>query len=133
VRLLNWIVDEVIRGKRARSFLVNQKDVSDPLLLSLFDARLLHVVRRGYSAQDYPGERFGIYAIDYGTYVDLIGTKAEPIREALFDLPETSDSDSAASVEVPAQDLRAIRRTILDLSRFYNRDYTPALYRQLRR
>ena len=129
VRLLNWIADEVIRGKRARSFLVNQKDLGDQLLLALFNARILHVVRRGYSAQDYPGERFDIYTIDYGTYVDLIGTKSEPFSDALFELPETSGSDAAADVEVPGQDLRAIRRTILDLSRFYARDYTPALYR----
>lgn len=128
-RLLNWIVDEVIRGKRARAFLVNQEDVHDSLLLALFDARLLHVLRKGYSAQDYPGQRFDIYAIDYGTYVDLIGTKSEPIRDTLFDIPELSGDDVAADIEVPQQDLRAVRRTILDLSRFYSRDYTNRRYR----
>ncbi len=111
--LLRWIIDEVIRGKRARGFLVNQDQARDPLLLSLFDARVLHVVRRGYSAQDEPGERFDVWVIDYGAYVDLISTKYEP--EGL--LPVGSDSERGW-VEVPTQDLRAIRRAILDLDRF---------------
>ncbi|WP_055553782.1 hypothetical protein [Streptomyces sp. NBRC 110028] len=38
---------------------------------ALFDARVLHIVRRGYSAQDQPGERFDVWVIDYGAYVDL--------------------------------------------------------------
>lgn len=70
--LLKWVIDQVIREKRARAFLVNEHHANDPLLLSLFDARVLHVVRRGYSAQDQPGERFDVWVIDYGAYVDLI-------------------------------------------------------------
>jgi hypothetical protein len=46
--------------------MVNQKATDAPLLRALFDARLLHVVRRGYSAQDEPGERYDAYVIDYG-------------------------------------------------------------------
>jgi hypothetical protein len=109
-RLLNWIIDQVIREKRARGFLVNQKMSSDPLLLSLFDARVLHIARRGYSAQDEPGERYDVWTIDYGAYVDLIQTKYEPQGT----LP-TEDG----WVEAPPQDLRAIRRAILDLEIFY--------------
>ena len=45
------------------------------MLRALFDARVLHVVRRGYSAQDEPGERYDVYVIDYGAYVDLIHTR----------------------------------------------------------
>jgi hypothetical protein len=48
-------VEKVIREKRARAFLVSEEHSHDPLLLALFDARVLHVVRRGYSAQDRPG------------------------------------------------------------------------------
>ena len=107
--LLNWIIDEVIREKRARGFLVNQK-AGAPLLLTLFDARVLHLVRRGYSAQDEPGERYDVWVIDYGAYVDLIHTKYEP--EGL--LP-TKDGGYA---DVPPHDLRAIRRAILDVGEF---------------
>ena len=55
IELLNWVYEEVIRGKRARGFLVSQRYSNDPLLTALFDARVLHLVRRGYSAQDQPG------------------------------------------------------------------------------
>ncbi|MFG3576411.1 ORC-CDC6 family AAA ATPase [Micromonospora chersina] len=111
-RLLNWVIDKVIKQKRARGFLVNQKDAGAPLMLALFDARVLHLVRRGYSAQDEPGERYDVYVIDYGAYVDLIHTKYEPLGV----LP-VEDAD-AGYVEVPTQDLRAIRRAILDLAEF---------------
>jgi hypothetical protein len=115
--LLNWIIDRVIREKRARGFLVNQKSASAPLLLAMFDARVLHVVRKGYSAQDEPGERYDVYVIDYGAYVDLIHTKSEPIGTLPFD-DDGDDSDGGGYVEVPTQDLRAIRRSILDLDEF---------------
>lgn len=109
-RLLNWVIDKVIREKRARGFLVNQKAVGAPLLLALFDARVLHVTRRGYSAQDEPGERYDVYVIDYGAYVDLVRTKYEPQGILL--------RDDGAYVDVPTQDLRAIRRAVLDLDEF---------------
>jgi hypothetical protein len=111
--LLNWTIDNVIKGKRARGFLVNQKSAGQPLLLALFDARVLHLVRRGYSAQDEPGERYDVWVIDYGAYVDLIHTKYEP--QGFLPM---GDDDSGAYVEVPTQDLRAIRRAVLDLDKF---------------
>ena len=92
----------MIREKRARGFLVNQRSAAAPLLLAMFDARVLHVVRKGYSAQDEPGERYDVYVIDYGAYVDLIRTKSEPLGTLLSD----DDDDGGAYVEVPTQDLR---------------------------
>jgi len=108
--LLNWIIDGVIREKRARGCLVNQRSAGATLLLALFDARVLHLVRRGYSAQDEPGERYDVWLIDYGAYVDLIHTKNEP--EGFLPL------DDGGYVEVPPLDLRAIRRAILDIDEF---------------
>ncbi|MEU6828686.1 hypothetical protein ABZ894_08520 [Nocardia beijingensis] len=114
--LLEWIITEVIRGKRARAFLVNSSDARDGLLLALFDARVLHILRRGYSAQDQPGERFDIWGIDYGAYVDLIHTQSAPLGM----LPlEIDGVESYVDVDVPMQDHRAIRRAILDLQDFY--------------
>ncbi len=110
-RLLSWIIDSVIRGKRARAFLVNRKDSRTSLLMALFEARVLHLVRRGYSAQDEPGERYDVFSIDYGAYVDLMQTKYEP--QGLL-----AASIEGEFVEVPTQDLRAIRRSILDLDAF---------------
>ncbi|MFJ8881007.1 hypothetical protein ACIREG_26780 [Streptomyces albidoflavus] len=115
-RLLEWIVAEVIRGKRARAFLVNSADARDDLLLALFDARVLHILRRGYSAQDQPGERFDIWGIDYGAYVDLIQTQSAPLGV----LPiSDGTNDGYANIDVPMQDHRAIRRAVLNLGEFY--------------
>jgi hypothetical protein len=112
--LLNWIIDKVIRDKKARGFLVNQKDQNAAPLTALFDARVLHLVRRGYSAQDEPGERYDVYVIDYGAYVDLINTQNAPKGT----LPIDDDDGSDGWVEVPTQDLRALRRAVLDLGEF---------------
>lgn len=85
-----------------------------PLLLALVDARVLHLVRRGYSAQDEPGERYDVWVIDFGAYVDLIHTKSEPTQLLAWD----DVPPDAGTIEVPAQDLRAIRRAVLDLDAF---------------
>ena len=121
-RLLNWIIDKVIKEKRARGFLVNQKAAAAPLLLALFDARVLHLVRRGYSGQDEPGVRHDVYVIDYGAYVDLIHTKLEPQGTLPLGDPEHADG---GYVDVPTQDLRAIRRAILDLDQFATDERRP--------
>lgn len=114
--LLTWIIEKVIREKRARAFLVSDKGGNDPLLLTLFDARVLHVIRRGYSAQDRPGERFDVWSIDYGAYVDLIRTKNAP--EGMLAFEDEEGSTKFADIHVPEQDLRAIRRAVLDLDEF---------------
>jgi hypothetical protein len=82
--------------------------------MALFDARVLHLVRRGYSAQEEPGERYDVYVIDYGAYVDLIHTQYAP--QGI--LPRGTDVDGGGFVDVPTQDLRAIRRAVLDLDAF---------------
>ncbi|MDX3776791.1 ORC-CDC6 family AAA ATPase [Streptomyces europaeiscabiei] len=120
-RLLNWIIDKVIRERRARGFLVNQSQANDPLLLALFDARVLHVVRRGYSAQDEPGERYDVYVIDYGAYVDLMQTRYAP--QGVLPVGDLDD-DEPQFVDVPTQDLRAIRRAVLDIDAFLGSRYS---------
>jgi hypothetical protein len=115
-RLLGWIVDRVIREKRARAFLVNRAYSRDPLLQALFDARVLHIVRRGYSAQDHPGERYDVWSIDYGAYVDLLQTRYSPV--GALAIGAAGDEDHVG-IDVPRLDLRAIRRAVLDLREFY--------------
>lgn len=110
-QLLYWIIDKVIKQKRARGFMVNQRSANSPLLLALFDARVLHILRRGYSAQDEPGERYIVYSIDYGAYVDLVQTQYAPL--GLFSI-----GDEEEYADVPPHDLRSLRRTILDLRAF---------------
>jgi hypothetical protein len=111
--LLNWIIDEVIQHRQARAFLL-AVDANDELIDFLYDARVLHVIRQGVSAQDYPGRRFNVYALDYGCYVDLINTSRAP--HGLF---EAELEGEAGFVDVPHTDFRSIRRAILNLAPFY--------------
>lgn len=115
-KLLDWIIGKVIREKRARAFLVSEGDARDSLLLALFDARVLHIVRRGYSAQDRSGERFDVWSIDYGAYVDLIHTKYAP--EGMLPIEREDGAKVYSDMDVPTQDLRAIRRAILNVEEF---------------
>lgn len=105
--VLRRIVDEVIGERRARSFLLPRHLERDHTIQKLFDARVLHQMQRGYADKDNPGVRYNIYTLDYGTFVDLIGTSKQPTID-LFD--EVSEPD----LVVPFDDKRSIRRIILD-------------------
>ncbi len=75
--LLHRIIEEVIAHRRARAFLLLSYQ-QYPLIDMLFDARLLHVLKKNISSQDNPGARFDVYKLDYGCYVDLITTSKAP-------------------------------------------------------
>jgi hypothetical protein len=112
--LLHWIVDEVIAHRKARAFLLIS-GLRNPIIDSLFDARVLHLLKRNISSQDEPGRRYDVYKIDYGCYVDLLTTTREPLGL----LPADSDEQiEHAYIEVPPDDYRAIRRAIVDMSKF---------------
>ncbi len=115
--LLNWIVAEVIQHRQARAFLLGS-DVKDELIDFLYDARVLHLIRQGVSAQDIPGKRFSVYSLDYGCYVDLINTSRAP--QGLF---EAEIDGKDGYVDVPHTDFRSIRRAILELSQFYEQSH----------
>jgi hypothetical protein len=76
--LLRRIVDQVIGDRRARSFLLPRELERHPTIQRIFDARVLHQMQRGYADKDHPGVRYNIYTLDYGTYVDLLGTSNNP-------------------------------------------------------
>ena len=118
--LLEWIIAKVIGERKARAFLL-QATIKDPILDRLFDERILHIARRSYSAKSDPGTRYRVWKIDYGCYVDLINTAAAPVSNLPFD----GESLPAIDTIVPEDDLRAIRRSILDFGEFRARP--PAL------
>jgi hypothetical protein len=114
-RLLHWVIDEVIGGRRARAFLL-QSGTNDDLIDALYDARVLHVLKRGVSTHDQPGVRYDVFKLDYGCYVDLISTAKAPAGL----LPADSEAgEQMKFVDVPPDDYRSIRRAILSLDRFY--------------
>lgn len=109
LRLLRWIIDQVIGERRARAFLL-LSDIRHPLIDSLFDSRVLHNLKRNISARDQPGVRYDVYKLDFGCYIELTATARAP-RGLLVD-------DNSEVVEVPPDDYRSIRRAILELSQF---------------
>lgn len=114
--LLHWVIDEVIGQRRARAFLL-RSDVAHPLIDSLFDARVLHILKKSVSAHDQPGVRYDVYKLDYGCYVDLVTTARAP--QGLLVMDASADNDAISGfVEVPPDDYRSIRRAILDVDRF---------------
>jgi len=114
--LLHWVIDKVIGERRARAFLLRSNQ-SDELVNFLYDARLVHVLKRSISAHDQPGVRYDAYKMDYGSYVDLITTSRSP--EGNF--PSGTETESHGFLEVPPDDYRSIRRAILDLKEFHSR------------
>ena len=113
--LLRWIIDEVIAHRKARAFLVGS-GTRDPLIDSLFDSRVLHLLKRNISAQEQPGVRYDAFKIDYGCYVDLLTTAREP--QGMLPIDDSPNAEGGY-VEVPPDDYRAIRRAILELSDFH--------------
>lgn len=111
-------MDEVIAHRKARAFLL-KSGVRNTTIDSLFDSRVLHLLKRNISSQDEPGRRYDVYKIDYGCHVDLLTTTKEPLGL----LPVDTDEQTAITyVEVPPDDYRAIRRAILDMSKFDPRE-----------
>jgi hypothetical protein len=113
--LLQWIIDEVIKGKKARAFLldVNRKE---KLIDEMYNQRILHILKNNTSGQDIPGKRFIVYQIDYGCYVNLMQTTYSP--NGLFEVQEVGASNESF-VDVPSDDYRSIRRAILDLDEYH--------------
>jgi hypothetical protein len=106
--VLQQITDEVIGQRKTRSFLLEKEYEQTEIVRSLFDFRLLHLVHRGYVDEANPGRRYNVYALDFGAYVELLGTSRAPERD-LRDLDEIKSDD----VILPFDDRRAMRRVIL--------------------
>jgi hypothetical protein len=105
---LDFMRREVIGKKRARSFLMEKRYERYDVIRSLFDYRLLHIIERGYADKDDPSVRYNIYTLDYGLYVDLIGTHKAPEGDFSAALKRHRNEDI-----VPVDNRRWIRRIIL--------------------
>lgn len=113
--LLDWIRDEVISTRKTRAFLLPVA-TDDIIVDRLFDRRALHILNRSRSAAHRPGERFVVYKLDYGLYVDLVNTDKFP--EGLL---VESGLGTDVDFDVPLDDARSYRRAILDLDKFYQK------------
>ena len=70
-QMLRLLIDEVVGRRRSRTFLLDQLDARQETIDDLYDARLLHVLRRGIADPKSPGTLYDGFAIDYGCYVNL--------------------------------------------------------------
>lgn len=70
--MLRLLIDEVVGRRRSRSFLLEQRAARRETIEELYDARLLHVLRRGIADPKSPGTLYDGFAIDYGCYVGLL-------------------------------------------------------------
>jgi hypothetical protein len=116
---LNFLIQSVIKERKSRSFMVHYQHARHPLLMRLLNLRLLHRMRTSWTHPDQPGEPYHVFAIDYGCYADLKGTRAEP-QQTIFFQPEENVADQDDLVPLP--DRRSIRRIVVtrdDLDRFY--------------
>lgn len=107
--VLRRIVDEVIGKKKARSFLIARDLEKNDKIQRLFDARVIHLITRGYADKDNPGSRYNVFGLDYGTYVDLINTNKQPE----LNFVSTEERGEGEDIVVPFDDKRSIRRIIL--------------------
>jgi hypothetical protein len=107
--VLRRIVKKVIGQNKVRSFLLEKNHERDDMIRSLFDFRLLHLIHRGYMDVEDIGRRYNIYAIDYGAYVDLLGSAHAPARDLTTDIQEEN-------TVIPFGDKRRMKRVILDPS-----------------
>lgn len=114
IKLLRWIIDEVIGKRNARAFLL-RTDIENNLIDYLYDSRVIHIIKQSVSSQETPGIRYNVYSIDYGCYVELINTTRAPIGLFAAELDENGEQ----FVTVPHNDYRAIRRAVLNLEQFY--------------
>ena len=85
---LNFLVQEIIKGRKSKTFMVSFRDFEHPLLTRLYAARLLHPMKTIWSHPDKPGEPYRLVTMDYGCYLDLRGTRSEPHQLAFWDTSE---------------------------------------------
>lgn len=71
-RTLRLLIDEVVGRRHSRTFLLDQSISRHETIDKLYDARLLHVLRRGIADRHNPGTLYDGFAIDYGCYVGLL-------------------------------------------------------------
>ncbi len=71
-QMLRLLIDEVVGRRHSRIFLLDQLAARHETIDELYDARLLHVLRRGIADRKNPGTLYDGFAIDYGCYVGLL-------------------------------------------------------------
>lgn len=106
--VLSRIVSEVVGRQKARSFMFAEDAEQHEVVRALFDRCLIHLVKRGFIPPDEDvGTQYSVYTLDYGAYVDLLGTDRAPRGDF-----SREHGDNAPTVS-PFGDGRAIKKIVL--------------------
>jgi hypothetical protein len=74
-KLLSQFIDDCARAKTRVLKLKRRGESDHPLVLQLYDKRLLHRVRQGVSAEvDTPSTLYDVYVLDFGCFIGLLGS-----------------------------------------------------------
>jgi len=130
-KLLKWIIDSVIGEKQSRAFLFSANK-RDRLIDFLYDSRVIHILKKNIGSQDEAGERYDVFKLDTGCYIDLYRTKRFPKSLLSKDVTGRADDqltfettneeeldDGNHDINLPPDNFRSYRRSILDLDKFY--------------
>jgi hypothetical protein len=72
-RLLADLLDEVLGRRKSRTFVLRRDtDAQDSRIRDLFEARLIHLLRRGVTELGRPGRLYDVFSIDYGCYITTL-------------------------------------------------------------
>lgn len=114
-KTLTFILNNIIKGYKSRTFMVEASKAHSSVLTRLLNERILHKLPGFYSHKDRPGERYELFNIDYGAYVRFKDTVNEPYQSVM---PFISDVPRLPKEEqqfmVPLDDKRSIRRIVFD-------------------
>jgi len=105
-RVLRNIIVAVLGRNQGRYFLLGHEVSSSEKIQSLYELRVLHLIRRGLSSPENAGSRYSLFTLDYGTYADLLGD-----TEREFEI-ESAEADSLQLIGPVAGNV--LRFTTLD-------------------
>ncbi len=112
---LQHIMNKVLKGYKARTFMVEVEKAEHRRLIRLLNERILHRLSGTYSHPDRPGVRHDLFAIDYGAFARFRGTKNAIHEEAFWDDQNCDELNSEEKAQlVPVDDKRSIRRITFD-------------------
>jgi hypothetical protein len=113
-QFLSYLVQNIIRERRSKTFMVDSRDINHPVLSRLFSARLLHPLRITWSHPDRPGEQYNLVTMDYGCYSSLHGKDDDDFQKVFFFLSDKAkDNKNKIDDLVPLDDKRSIRRIVV--------------------
>jgi hypothetical protein len=103
--ILSFIIDEVINRRKTRAFLF-PSGINDPRIDQLYDARLLHLLKKSISSNTGPGKRYDVYRSTMDA--TLISLRLQKHLRAY-----SKATMIRLWMKSPPDDYRSIRRAIL--------------------